>query len=80
MDLFTYTINNRYLTVFKSEYSGVPNRSAARLLDFGKLFLTYTIIRYYITISKSPTHLLNFGKLSLPTQLLRPTLILGTRE
>ena len=61
-------------------YSGVPNRSAARLLNFGELLPAYTIIGYYIALSKSPTRLLNFGKLSLPTQLLRPTLILGTPE
>ena len=64
----------------KNFYSGVPNRSAARLLNFGELLPAYTIIGYYIALSKSPTRLLNFGKLSLPTQLLRPTLILGTPE
>ena len=81
--------NLYHLTEILRIYSGVPNISAARLLNFGKLLLpkditiltpTYTFISYYIAVSKLPILLLNFRKLPLPILLFWPTLILGTQE
>ena len=38
------------------QYSRVPNISAALLLDFGEIFLHFTIIRKYITLNKKTVY------------------------
>ena len=59
-------------------YFRVPNISAALLLDFGEIFLHFTLIRKYISVNKKK----NDGKLCflVTTLLLGTPLIIGALE